>query len=86
MTMYANPFQLNKFVTGLARTAMKAKKIWENTDKASRSNSIGISQTYKLLGDGKCGIKKGNSGKSTKNALGPNWRGFSHPFEACFLF
>ena len=29
---------------------MKAKKIREITDKASRRNSIGISQTYKLLG------------------------------------
>ena len=64
---------------------MKAKKIRENTDKASRSNSIGISQTYKLLGDDKCGIKKGNSGKGPKNALGPNWRGFLHSSEACFF-
>ena len=45
---------------------MKAKKIGENNDKASRSNSIGISQTYKLLGDDKWGIKKGNPGKAPK--------------------
>ena len=66
---------------------MKAKKIWENTDLDTyRSNSIGMSQTYKLQGDDKCGIKKGNSGKSPQNALGPNWRGFLHPSEASFLF
>ena len=41
---------------------MKAKKIRENIDNTSGSNSIWISQTYKLLGDVKCGIKKGNSG------------------------
>ena len=86
MTLKANPFQLNKFVTGLSRSAMKAKKIRENTYILSRSNFIGISQKYKLLGDDKCGIKKGNSGKAPKNALGPNWRGFLHPSEACFLF
>ena len=39
MTLEANPSQPNKFVTGLAWTAMKAKKIRENIDKASRSNS-----------------------------------------------
>ena len=64
---------------------MKAKKIRENIDKASRSNSIGVSQTYnKLLGDVKCGNKKGNSGKAPKNAMGPIWRGFLHPSEPCF--
>ena len=47
---------------------MKAKKIRDKIDKVSGSNSVGVSQTYKLLGNVKCGIKKGNSGKAPKNA------------------
>ena len=63
---------------------MKAKKTSENMEKASRSNSIGKSQLYKLLWDVKCGIKKENSGKAPKNSMGPIWRGFLHPSKACF--
>ena len=35
-----------------------------------------------LLGDVKFGIKKGNSGKAPKNALGPNCRGFFAPLAS----
>ena len=61
-----------------------AKKIRENIDKACGNNSIGIYHTYKLLGDVKCGIKKGSSRGAPKKALGPLWRSFLPHSEACF--
>ena len=74
-------FQLNKFASGLARTDMKAKKIRE---KASGSNSIGISQTCKLLGMSNLASRRETLEKPPK-CFGPHLeRGVLYPSEACF--